>query len=109
MRVSAPAIRWPTELATAGPAQDPMIVLAGRAEIDGVGFRVTALRMREGMRLPDYRAGVPEGAYEDALERMVDDIEDLVDSLGPQRVVINDAHYLLWMVPDPAHEPATRR
>jgi len=99
MNIPAPAIRWPAEFTAAGPPRDPAIVLTAEARIGDTAFRVTALRMREGLRLPDYRTDVPESAYEEAFERMVDDIEDLVDARNPHRVAINNAEYLLWMVP----------
>jgi hypothetical protein len=58
-----------------------------------------ALRMREGMRTPDYRDDVPAEAYEAAMDSMVIEVEDLVDSREPDLLNINGAQYLLWMVP----------
>jgi pimeloyl-ACP methyl ester carboxylesterase len=100
MRIPAPKIEWPPEFATEGPDQDPTIMLSGHARIADVGFRIIALRMRKGFRSPDYREDVPDSAYQEVLERMVDDIEDLIDSLAPCLITIDNAEYLLWMVPD---------
>jgi hypothetical protein len=97
--IEVPPIRWPAVFTESGPAEDPAIVLAGRAEIAGVGFTITALRMRAGFRAPDYRPDVPERIYESTMAEMVDDIEDLTESIEPERIVINGAQYLLWMVP----------
>jgi hypothetical protein len=99
MSVPAPIITWPTELREAGPSKDPAIMLMGDATIGGVAFKVTALRVREGLRGPDYHDDIPESAYEKAMDGMLDDIEDLVDSMEPERVVMNGAQYLLWIVP----------
>jgi len=99
MNVLAPKMEWPGEFKAEGPDQDPTVVLIGEAKVAGVAFRIMALRMLEGLRTPDYREGVPRCLYQDALERMVDDIEDLVDSIAPCLIRINEAQYLLWMVP----------
>ena len=99
MHIPAPAIQWPAELYPAGPRGDPAIVLKGDAKVSNVRFRVTAIRMREGHRTPDYKEGVPRSAYESALDSMADDIEDLVGSLGHALVGVHGAQYLLWMVP----------
>ncbi len=99
MPVSAPPIQWPSQLNEQGPAQDPSVMLTGRAEIAGVAFKVTALRMRDGMRIPDYRDDISEAAYEDAIDCAFEDVEDLVGSLDPRLISLNGAQYLLWLVP----------
>ncbi len=99
MSVSAPEIDWPSELKERGPAEDPGILLTGRAKIAGVAFKVSALRMSKGTRMPDYRDEVPEETYEASLDNMPEDIECLVDSIQPELIVLNGADYLLWMVP----------
>ncbi len=101
MTVPLPEIQWPTVLACAGPEEDRGILLAGTATVGGVAFSVTAVRMREGQRSPDYREDIPESDYEDAFERMVGDIEDLAESISPRLLAINGSMYLLWMVPTP--------
>jgi len=100
MPIAVPPIEWPAEFTSEGPDGDGTILLAGYARIANVGFRIIALRMRKGTRLPDYREDVPHDHYEAALERMIDDVEDLIDSITPSLIVLNGAHYLLWMVPD---------
>lgn len=99
MHIPAPAIQWPTELYPAGPGADPTIVLNGDAKVSGVRYQITAVRMREGHRTPDYKEGVPRSAYKSTLDSMADDIEDLIGSLGHALVRLNGVHYLLWMVP----------
>lgn len=99
MPIAAPSIQWPAQFIEEGPAEDPTILLSGRARLAGVGFKVTALRMRAGLRTPDYREDVPKKTYEPALDGMIDDIEDLMDSIEPQLLAIDGAQYLLWMVP----------
>jgi hypothetical protein len=99
MPIPAPTIVWPTTLREEGPQGDPRILLGADAAVGGAAFRVRALRVRRGHRGPDYRDGVPMNAYEDALDGLLDDIEDLVDSIEPESVTIGDADYLLWMVP----------
>ncbi|MDE2111409.1 MAG: hypothetical protein KGJ79_09725 [Alphaproteobacteria bacterium] len=99
MDIRAPSIQWPTALTGAGPDEDPSIMLTGTAKIAGVDFLVSALRMRDGMRIPDYREDVPEKIYETALDNMLDDVEDLVSSMEPELLAINGGRYLLWMVP----------
>ncbi len=99
MPIPIPAIQWPAHLAEKGPAEDPAVLLSGQARIGGVSFKVMALRMRDGMRMPDYRPDVSGTLYEDAMEAMVADIEDLVDSMEPELIAVGGASYLLWMVP----------
>ncbi|HEY5347369.1 MAG TPA: hypothetical protein VIJ72_04180 [Rhizomicrobium sp.] len=99
MPVPSPTIRWPTELREDGPAEDPEILLMGKAEVAGAAFRVMALRVRQDGRTPDYRDGVPDAAYDSGMDAMVGDIEDLADSIGPRLIPMNGAQYLLWMVP----------
>jgi hypothetical protein len=97
--IPAPTIKWPAEFIEAGPAEDSTIMLIGEAEIAGVMFRVTALRMRVGMRTPDYQDELSESEYEVDWGGMVEDVEDLVDSMKPQLINIGGTQYLLWMVP----------
>ena len=101
MPISAPEIDWPSEFREQGPDEDPAILLTGQAKIAGVAFKVTALRMCKGTRTPDYREHVPEESYEASLDNMPEDIEDLVESIQPELVALNEADYLLWMVPQP--------
>jgi hypothetical protein len=82
-----------------GPARDPTILLGAEAMIDGVAFDVRALRVRQGHRGPDFREEVPQSDYQDALDSLLDDIEDLVGSIVLSPVAISGAQYLLWMVP----------
>lgn len=99
MRIPSPAIQWPAELLSTGPDRDPDILLTGDARVAGIRFRVAALRVRKGLRTPDYRADVPLSDYETALDSMQDDVEDLIGSLSPELVPLNGTDYLLWMVP----------
>jgi len=99
MTVPAPSIQWPAQFLEGGPVEDATILLTADAQISGTHFKVMALRMRAGMRMPDYRDGIAESAYEAALDGMLDDIEDLVDSLEPELIILERAEYLLWMVP----------
>lgn len=99
MPIQAPAMRWPRELQDQGPARDPTLLLLGEAMVAGKPFKIMALRMRRESRGPDFREDVLEEEYAASLENMVEDIEDLVDSIEPPLVVINGSHYLLWMVP----------
>lgn len=103
MSLHAPAIRWPDNFDALGPAEDPRIVLVGEAEIEGVKFIVTAIRMREGMRMPDYLDGVPQSTYEAAIDSMREEIEVLSSTMEPALVPIAGGNYLLWMVPS-AHD-----
>lgn len=99
MPIPAPAIRWPAELIEAGPAEDTTILLVGEADVAGVIFKITALRMRTGMRTPDYLDEQFELEYEVEWGGLVEDVEDLVDFMQPQLVEIKGSQYLLWMVP----------
>jgi hypothetical protein len=99
MPVPTPSIKWPAAFVEAGPPEDAAILLTADAQIAGIVFKVMALRMRAGLRMPDYRDGVAESTYEVAMDGMLDDIEDLVDSLEPELIVLNGTQYLLWMVP----------
>jgi hypothetical protein len=91
---SAPEIDWPRELKERGSAEDPGILLAGQAKIAGVAFKVTALRMSKGTRMPDHRDEVPEEIYEVSLDNMPEDIECLADSIQPELIALNGADYL---------------
>jgi hypothetical protein len=97
-------MRWPTELEEQGPNEDRGIMLVGYAEVAGKAFKVAALRVYKNSRNPDFLDEVPVSAYEASLEGMLDDVEDLVGSIEPELVVINGAHYLLWMVPSAVPE-----
>jgi hypothetical protein len=99
MPIPAPKMRWPTELHERGPDGDRRIMLVGHAEVAGKEFKVTALRVDKGRREPDFRDDIPASAYEVSMSGMLDDVEDLVDSMEPELVVIDGADYLLWMVP----------
>ena len=99
MPIPLPAIEWPAELIEWGPDEDPTILLMGEAEIAGATFKVRALRMRTGMRMPDYLDDLSEAGYELEWGRMVEDVEYLVDFIEPQLVTISGTQYLLWMVP----------
>ncbi len=99
MSVPTPAIEWPADFEALGPAEDPDILLTAEARIGGQDFVVTAIRMRAGMRMPDYRDGVPVHVYEDALDSMREEIECLASTMEPALVSIGGGDYLLWMVP----------
>lgn len=99
MAVSVPSIDWPSELQELGPEEDPDIVLVGAAHIGRVRFDVVALRMRKGLRLPDFLADLPEQVYDATICEMLDEIEYLADSIHPARLDMDGAEYLLWMVP----------
>lgn len=101
-KIDLPQIDWPEAFEKAGPAGDPEIMLTASAKLGGIDFAVTAVRMHQGLRMPDYRDGVPKKVYEATLDSMVDDIENLTDSICPKLLPINGAHYLVWMVPTPA-------
>ena len=102
MDVQSPAMTWPENFHAVGPSEDPRIVLVGEAKIEGVKFVVTAIRMRDGMRMPDYLEGVPVSAYEDAIDSMREEIETLASTMEPALVPISGGNYLLWMVPSAA-------
>lgn len=102
MPITAPPIHWPDDFSELGPSEDPAILLKGEARIAGTGFEVMALRLRDGMREPDYRPDLPETLYEQDLESLMGTIEDLTESLAPRLVSIDGARYLLWMVPSAA-------
>ncbi len=99
MTLRAPAIQWPDSFDELGPADDPRILLVGEARIADVDFEVTAIRMRDGMRMPDYLEGVPVSAYEAAINSMREEIEVLASTMEPALVSIAGGNYLLWMVP----------
>jgi hypothetical protein len=99
MPLPAPSIRWPTELLERGPAEDATILLTGAADIAGAKFQVVALRVHPNERGPDYRDAVPATVYEESIEAMLGDIEDLTNSIAPQSILIGGDRYLLWMVP----------
>lgn len=99
MTLRAPAIQWPDTFDELGPADDPRILLVGEAMIEGTAFVVTAIRMREGMRMPDYLEGVPVSAYEAAIDSMREEIEVLASTMEPALVPIAGGNYLMWMVP----------
>ena len=98
MPIPVPPIGWPANFMEQGPAEDPTILLKARADIAGTGFVVTALRVRQDGRLPDYLDDVPEDSYEAAMDALVGDIEDFVGSIDLSLLIINNATYLLWMV-----------
>lgn len=99
MSLRAPAIQWPAAFDAQGPAEDPTILLTAEASIDGVAFGITAIRMRDGMRMPDYREGVPVSVYEDALDSMREEIEVLASTMEPSLIALDGGEYLLWMIP----------
>ena len=99
MHLRAPEIQWPSSFDALGPADDPSILLVGEAKIEGVDFVVTAIRMRDGMRMPDYREGVPVSAYEAAIDSMREEIEVLASTMEPALIPFQGGQYLLWMVP----------
>ena len=99
MPVRAPLIQWPETLGALGPADDPNILLVGEAWIAGAEFMITAIRMRKGMRMPDYRDGVAPADYEAALDSMLDEIEYLASTMAPALVPMDGGEYLIWMVP----------
>jgi hypothetical protein len=98
MPIIAPSIQWPSVLDEMGPDEDTSILLIGHASISGVEFVVTAVRMQEGSREPDYREAVAIAKYE-SLDSKIGDIEDLAESWTLETIPINDAQYLVWMVP----------
>ncbi len=102
VKIGLPQIDWPPVFDKAGPAGDPEIMLTATARLGSIEFAVTAVRMHEGLRTPDYRDEVPKSVYAAALDPMVDDIENLVESIRPKLLPINGARYLLWMVPTAA-------
>ena len=99
MSLRAPAIQWPAAFDAQGPAEDPNILLVAEASIDGIAFVITAIRMRDGMRMPDYREGVPIGVYEDTIDSMREEIEVLASTMDPPLVKLDGGDYLLWMIP----------
>ncbi|HEY4124450.1 MAG TPA: hypothetical protein VGM36_07535 [Rhizomicrobium sp.] len=108
MAVPTPAIAWPHALTEEGPPEDAGILLTGEARIAGIAFNIMAVRMHPGLRTPDYRDDLDPGVYENIMDSMVDDIEDLVDSLEPELISLNAAQYLLWMVPAAHDEGADK-
>jgi hypothetical protein len=99
MKMRAPQIEWPTEFDELGPAEDPSILLSAVARIDGVEYTVTAIRMREGMRLPDYRSDVRDRTYETFIDEKLDEIECLAETVEPALLSLGGGSYLLWMAP----------
>lgn len=99
MSVATPPIEWPDSFDALGPAADPTILLTADVRIGGQDFVVTAIRMRAGMRMPDYKEGVPVRTYEDALDSMREEIECLASTMEPSLVAIDGGDYLLWIVP----------
>lgn len=74
-------------------------MLTGQAEVAGKAFKVVAMRVNEGGRDPDFLDNVSISSYEGSMNGMLEDVEDLVDSIEPELIIINGAYYLLWMVP----------
>ena len=99
MDFRTPEIQWPERLEPGGPADDPGILLVGEAQIGGLPFAITAIRMREGLRMPDYRDSVDADEYDSALDSLVDDIECLSNILEPSLLRLDEGAYLMWMVP----------
>lgn len=101
MPIPFPQSHWPAELLEAGPAADPAILLGGTATIGTVPHRVVAIRVHRTSLQVDVRADLDEqDAYaEFALEEMLEELE-FFGEFGPSAtVVLNDAHYVVWVVP----------
>jgi hypothetical protein len=84
MAVPCPPLEWPPFLEECGPAEDPSILLTGRARIGGASAAVVAVRIAPGRaRVPDYREGVPDAAYETSqLETILEELECLAQEIG---------------------------
>lgn len=100
--ISAPGIQWPSELSELGPESDPALFLGGEAVVAGVTFKVVALRVMEKGRWLDFRGRAELEEQTEALEGMIESVEDLTESVCPPTVRLGDGNYLLWMVPRPA-------
>ncbi len=100
MPVHLPAPRWPSELIEEGPPEDPLILLGGAAEIGKAPHRVMAVRLNPATLAVDYRVDLDEGVYADyQLEGLLDELTFLDDIDKSVLVAINDAHYVIWMMP----------
>ncbi len=112
MPIPSPNCRWPLELDERGPAEDPEILLTGTAYLGAVPVQVVAIRIDPNSgRLPDYKPGVPRGAYTDsrvdiALEVLLDGLDyissELDDVLGedqPSTVQLTGGVYRLCTLP----------
>jgi hypothetical protein len=84
MAVPCPTLEWPHFLEECGPVEDPSILLTGTARIGGISVAVVAIRISHGRtRIPDYRDGVPAGAYETAaLETILEELDYLAQEVG---------------------------
>jgi hypothetical protein len=84
MAVACPQVEWPPFLEESGPAEDPSILLTARARIGDASAAVVAVRIAPGRtRVPDYRADVPDAAYETGqLETILEELECLAQEVG---------------------------
>lgn len=100
--IPVPNVHWPVSLSERGPESDPGILLVGEAVLAGIKFKVTALRVSEYGRGPDFRADIADEEYEVSLQNMTESLEDLVESIEPASIEMNGGRYVVWMVPYPA-------
>lgn len=108
MMVACPSIEWPRFLEECGPAEDPGIVLKGRAHIGDTPLQVVAIRIApELRRAPDYKRGVPQGAYRTAalettleeLEYVTEELRSLTGAAERSLVLLPTGAYVLWLLP----------
>lgn len=99
--IPCPPIVWPSTLATAGPAEDPAIMLAGTARVGPANFSIVAIRVEPRLRfMPDYRIDLEEDAYDrNRLEMLLQELAELSDSDDPPVLEFPTGFYVLYMIP----------
>jgi hypothetical protein len=100
MTVACPAPEWPGSLATAGPPEDPTILLRGQVAIGATRFALTAMRVDPIRYGPDFRDDLDRSVYaEFQLAPLLDLVSELVGVAEPSTLRLGTGEYLVWMVP----------
>lgn len=112
MSIRSPSCQWPVELDERGPAEDPSIVLTGKAYVGRTPLQVVAVRMNPASgRLPDYKPDVPAAAYADAhvdialfslldeLEYVANELDELLGDDQPGTVALAGGVYRFCALP----------
>lgn len=99
--IPCPPIVWPSTLVTAGPAEDPSIMLTGTARVGPANFRIVAIRAEPRLRfMPDYRAGFDDDVYDrPRLEMLLQELAELSDIDDPPVLNFSTGSYVLYMIP----------